>query len=386
VGKLTKRVLAFSILVAFVSCGAWAAGYRTSVGVEPDAIPLVVVTGTPYEMGLALGTLMKKEVNELLGTFLGGAQLLGGKRYDTETLDAAWNAVSPYIHKRFVEELEGLADGAGLPFEQVRRAHMIPVVSDYACSGVAVWGQATNDGHLYQIRNLDYTMLGRLQDYPLVVLYVPEEGIAHVNVTFAGVIGVNTGMNAEGIALTEIGDTPGRDYPFDLDGAHFMTLFRDILYDAHDLDEAVKMITEAKRIKKYHYVVGDGKNNKAVKMKAHAPGLDIWSDNDPDDELAPRILEDIVYHAEGRDPIAFAHLSRYRGRYMADGMIQLSKSIGSIGGNLMNVVYDATALELWVAYADKLECAYLRPYVHIKLEDYLEASGPPEGAVTFKQP
>jgi hypothetical protein len=56
-------------------------------------------------------------------------------------------------------------------------------------------------------------------------------------------------------------------------------------------------------------------------------------------------------------------------------MIQLSKAIATLGGNLLNAVYDSTALECWVAYANgngpEAECAYRRPYVHIKLADYV---------------
>ena len=54
------------------------------------------------------------------------------------------------------------------------------------------------------------------------------------------------------------------------------------------------------RIKKYHFVVGDGAHKKAVKMLAHAPDLVIWTDNDPTDELAPNVLKDVVYQDEGR--------------------------------------------------------------------------------------
>lgn len=366
------RTLVLSVVVLLVSGAAVAAGYRTTVGAEPDAIAVVVVSGSPYEMGYAQGVLLKPAITAVLPNFLQRARARDPERFSDENLAKAWDHVSPYVSERFVEEMRGLAEGSGVEYDRVLRAHMIPVVANYSCSGVAVWGDATRDGHLYQIRNLDYSMGGGLQDYPAVVVYVPEDGVAHLNVGFTGVIGSNTGMNAEGIALTEIGDSPGRDYPFDLDGVPFMMLFRDILYDARSLDDAVRMIKQAKRIKKYHYVVGDGQTPAAVKMKAHAPDLDIWTDHDPDDELAPKVLKNIVYHAEGRDPIAYAHLSRYqRETYAADSMIQLSKAIGSLGGNLMNVVYDATALEIWVAYAHKKECAYRRPYVHINMNDYI---------------
>lgn len=368
---LNAQVMRSGAMALVASLVVLADGYRTSVGTGPDEVPVVVVQGTPYAMGESQGKLMREEVRGLLTAFLGRIQKAGGERFSNKTLDAAWDSVSPYVHKRFEAEMRGLAAGAGVPFETVRRAHMIPVVNDYSCSGVALWGTSTRDGHLYQIRNLDFSMDWQLQDYPALVVYAPTEGIPHVNVTFAGVIGVNTGMNAKGIALTEIGDTPGKEYPFNLDGAHFMTLFRDILYDAERLDGALRMVRDARRIKKYHYIIGDGKVPDARKLKAHAPHLEVWTDNDPKDELAPHVFEDAVCHAEGRTPIALAHLSRYRRKYDSSAMIQLSKSIGSVDGNLMNVVYDATGLELWVAYAEKRDCAYLRPYVHLKLGDYL---------------
>lgn len=330
-------------------------------------------------MGLALGMLMKPEIGAFVPAFVKAVQESEGAAYSDAALDKAWESVSKYMTPRYIDEMKGVAEGAGIPFDLVRRSHMIPVVGTYSCSAVAVWGDATNNRHLYQIRNLDYNVHGGLQDVPMVAVYIPKEGIAHMNVSFAGVIGVNTGMNAEGITLSEVGDSPPSDLPYDLNGAHFMSLFRDILYDAHNLDQAVKMVKDAKRIKKYHYVIGDGKAPKAVKMRAHAPNLDIWGDNDPKDELAPKVLKNIVYHAEGRDPIAFAHLGCYQKHYDVDAMIQLSKAIGTLGGNLLNAVYDATALECWVAYANgEDECAYRRPYVHIKMSDYVPFKSKPE--------
>jgi len=364
-----KCVLALAIWCA--AGAAFADGYRTSVEAGGRVIPVVVVKGTPYEMGYAFGDLMKEEVNGLLLGYLSAAQGSGDARYTDQSLDGAWKALAPNTSPRFTEELHGLADAAGIPFEKVLRAHMIPVISDYACSGIAVWGDATKTGHLYQIRNLDYDTHSGLQNFPCLVVYIPAQGIPHLNVTFAGSIGVNTGLNAEGIALTEIGDSPASDFPFDLNGVHFTTMFRDILYDAHTIDDAVSMVKNAKRIKKYHYVIGDGKAKRAVKMKAWAPDLQIWNDNDSKDELAPKIFKSAVYHAEGRDPKAVAHLTKNIGKYDAQEMVDLAKTVPTIGGNLISVVYDATTLEAWVAYADNEKNAYLCPYVHLAMNDYL---------------
>lgn len=377
-------LLALVLCLALVSPFADAAGYRTTAGSGDDAIPLVVVSGTPHEMGYAIGSLMKDEVKGLLVPFYTAAKARQPEKYGDEALDAAWKAISPYTNKRYEEEIRGLAEGAGIDYDLVRRMHMVPVVSEYACSGAALWGEATRGGAFYQFRNLDYTMGGGLQNYPALVVYVPDDGIAHVLPTFAGMTGANTGMNAEGICLTEMGDSPSSEYPFDLDGAHFTFMFRDLLYEAHNLDEAVSMIQSTKRIKRYHYIIGDGKTKAAVKMLAHAPDLIIWTDNDKTDEVAPNIMKNIVYNCENRDPIGWAHMSKYYGRYTAESVIQLSAAVGSLGGNLMNAVYDGANLELWVAYAHGRECAFRRAYVHVDLKEHMDTSAPPEGAKVLK--
>jgi hypothetical protein len=359
-------------------------GYRTAVGEGDAAYPVVVVRGTPYEMGYALGRLTAPEARSLVDGFLAMVQADGSPRYSDAALDAAWAAIRPHTSGRFAEELRGLADGAGIPPERVRRAHMVPVVGDYSCSGLAAWGKATKDGHLYQTRNLDWNLAARAHDRPCLVVYRPSDGVPHVNVSFAGYIGVNTGMNARGIVLSEMGDSPERDYPFDLDGAHFTTLFRDILHEADSLDRAVGMIRGAKRIKKYHYVVGDGEAPAAVKIKAHAPDLVVWEDDDPADELAPDVLPQVVYQDEGRG--AFAPLKAAWGRIDEAVMKDTSCAIPIKGGNVLSVVYDATDLELWVSYARGEAEAYTRPFVHLRLADYLGDAPPRPPLATFAGP
>ena len=56
----------------------------------------------------------------------------------------------------------------------------------------------------------------------------------------------------------------------------------------------------------------------------------------------------------------------------APEMIDIACKIPIKGGNILDVVYDATDLELWVSYAEKQDEAYKRPFVHFKLKDYLK--------------
>ena len=122
---------------------------------------------------------------------------------------------------------------------------------------------------------------------------------------------------------------------------------------------------------------GDGRvEHRAVKIRAHSPEppdrrIVIWKDNDPRDEFAPRVLEQVVYNDEGRG--AFPLLQRDYGSLNAEKMIQIANQIPIRGGNVVNVVYDATALQLWISYAKGSQEAYRRPYTRIdlkKLESY----------------
>lgn len=344
-------------------------GYLTSVGSRDNAIPLVVVRGTPYEMGKKQGELTKRDAVEFIHTALERVQASDPKRFSNTSLDAAWKAIEPHTDARFREELRGLADGTGLSMDDLRRAHAVPVIGNYSCSSIAAWGAATKNGHLYQTRNLDWDMNLTAQDHPLIVIYVPDKGIAHANISFAGCIGSNTGINMRGIVLSEMGDSSGREFPFDINGTHFTTLFRTVLYDADSLDKAVALFKSADRIKKYHFVVGDGVSRKAVKMLAHAPDLVIWKDNDPTDELAPKVFKNVVYQDEGRG--AFRPLQKLYGKIGAKDLIGVACKIPIKGDNVLDVVYDATALEFWVSYAKKDIEAYKRPFVHVKLKDYV---------------
>ena len=345
------------------------AGYRTAVGSGAEEIPVVVVSGTPYEMGYRYGQLMKTEIQTFFTQFYNYIH----PAFSDAELDAAWEATAPHTDDRYEQELLGVAAGAEIDYLTLRRAHCAMILDSYSCSSVAAWDTATADAHLYQTRDLDWDLGAGAHDYPAVVVYLPDDGEAHVNVAFAGLVGSHTGMNAAGIVLAEMGDSPGGEQPYDIDGVHFLPLFRQILYDADSLTDAIDILTDAARIKRYHYVFGDGRNELAgVKIKAHAPetppdDLIIWTDNDPTDEFAPEVLVDVVYNDEGRG--AYPTLAAEHGSLDSATMIELANQIATHGGNVMNVVYDATDLELWTAFADGPVEAYLQPYVHLDLFD-----------------
>jgi len=101
---------------------------------------IIHVYGTPYEMGYAHGSMMKAEaqamVNQTMQYMYGQVeQALAGlptwlRDWVAEVgldvaLDWTANVTAPYTGEYFYEEMHGLADGAGVDYQDVLRIHMI---------------------------------------------------------------------------------------------------------------------------------------------------------------------------------------------------------------------------------------------------------------------
>jgi hypothetical protein len=345
-------------------------GDRIVIGKEPASVPLVVVRGTPYEMGRQLGHQMRHEMEQFIPAALEGVKR--ELKVSQETMCEVWSRSAAFADDRVEQELAGLADGSGLPLPMLQACHAGPLLMPYSCSSIAAWGQSTEDGHLYLTRNLDWTLALKAQEFPVIVVYIPEVGAPHVIPTFAGMIGAHTGMNARGIALAEMGDASEGEMPYQVHAPHFTVFFRTLLYDADSLSRALEIFQVQPLTKRYHFVFADGQTERrAVKIRAHSPEdpqqqVTIWNDNDPTDEFAPNVLSCVVYNDEGRG--AFPILKREYGKLNGPKMVDLANHIPIKGGNLINVVYDATDLKLWVSYARGDQEAYQRPYNEIDLK------------------
>lgn len=343
---------------------------RTTVENGDAKIPVVVVRGTPYEMGYHLGKSIAGEMRQFIPAALEGiSQQLGT---DIPTLVEVWSRSASFADDRVEQELAGLSDGSGMALSMLQAVHAVPLLMPYSCSSIAAWGNATRDGHLYQTRNLDWSLEVGAHNFPVIIVYIPDRGVPHVVPTFAGMIGAHTGMSANGIALSEMGDASAKEAPYQIHAPHFTVFFRTMLYDADSLNRTLDIFRSTPQTKRYHYVFGDGRSEKrAVKIRAHSPEpadqrIAIWKDNDPKDEFAPNVLTCVVYNDEGRG--AFPTLKREFGQLNSDKLIQLANQIPIKGGNVENVVYDATDLRMWVSYAKADQEAYLRPYVFLDLK------------------
>ena len=70
--------------------------------------------------------------------------------------------------------------------------------------------------------------------------------------------------------------------------------------------------------------------------------------------------------------VAYASLQMNNGNFDVEKMINLSKAVASKGSNLLDIVYNASTLELWVSYANGQQDACDGEYIYVNMNDYLK--------------
>ena len=227
--------------------------------------PVLYLEGTPYERGVQHGSAMKEKIHANLGGFIDNPEMKQNER--VQEFLSHLPQMLPYIPQHFMEEMQGVAEGADVPFQKILIMNLFPEM--FHCIGIGVQGKATHDGSLYHVRVLDYGVGKDLQHSAVLMVVKPEGKHAYMTVGYAGFIGTVTGMNEKKIAIGEIG---GDGYGY-WDGLPMSFLLREILETCATLEEAKELLARAPRTCEYYYVISDGNEEKMVGVYATASQL-----------------------------------------------------------------------------------------------------------------
>jgi isopenicillin-N N-acyltransferase-like protein len=354
------------------------------IGDDENRITVLYVTGTPYEMGYEHGRLLAAEVrgtirdvqigsNKFLPKAMRESKLLtkrDEKDIVNELLDRAWHLMARYAPREDLEEMRGLADGSGIPLDVIHRLHAIPDTGETSCSGLVAKGSATSDGHVYQLRILDYGANFNLQKRPLITVYRPttENANTYVNIGWIGFVGSVSGVNDKGVALSEMGfgSPPGET----LAGVPMPFLLKNVLRYADSAEQGAAIIRAARRTNSYIYFLGD-KHNDPVGMITSAQQCFSYHANERDtlqvaDKTLPQ-FRDVVYggHYEERQAKL---VDQMQSKFDVETIKDLARQI-AMKSNLQTVIYDLTADKIWVANRKDNIRAADRPYVEFSLAD-----------------
>jgi isopenicillin-N N-acyltransferase like protein len=281
---MKTRIATFFIFFLFVAFPAFSEVLFKQVGFleKQNGQQILHLKGTPYERGYQHGFLLKDQIQRNIATYIDKPKSPMPGR--VEEFAKSLPMLMSYVPEHFIEEMQGLADGSGVPLDKIVILNLFPEM--FHCSGITVSGQASKNGELYHVRVLDYSIGKNLQTTSVLQVVEPENGLAFLNISYAGFIGTVTGMNQEKIAIGEIG---GLGYG-SWQGIPMAFLLREILQKATTLDEVKTILQTSPRTCEYYYVFSDGKTNESIGVYATADQLRLISPGDSYALIAPSYL------------------------------------------------------------------------------------------------
>jgi isopenicillin-N N-acyltransferase like protein len=219
--------------------------------------PIISVSGEPRERGAEHGRLLRYQVALAVERYLERFKHFAGLDR-AEARREATRYVKPIreYDPDILAEMEGVAEGAGLAFEDVlamncRSELMFGANVIMECSSFALQPSVTEDGHTYVGQNWDWAP-DIVETIAVVAIRQEPDKPDVVLLDEAGIVG-RMGFNSSGVGLctnTLIADQ-GRP-----EGVPYNVLLRGVL-NSRRLDDAIAALIRPDRAISSNYVIGD---------------------------------------------------------------------------------------------------------------------------------
>jgi isopenicillin-N N-acyltransferase-like protein len=258
-----------------------------------EGLLVVSLKGSAFDMGYADGALLQPQIHTLENEFL--AMVRGYVPHEW-TLDLLKNYIiyrnrhlSDYISVNDRTEILGATMGCpdthpelGPYYNRVLNYHaahdisymMIdnPFVSRAGCTSFGAWGGATTNGHLITGRNFDWEAAEVFSRDRVVVMCEPDGGIPFISLSWAGMVGVVSGMNRAGLSITLNGA------PSSLPSSTatpVSIIARDILQRCHNLPEALDILRNSKVFVSTLWLIGSRADGKFIVVEKTPDALQV---------------------------------------------------------------------------------------------------------------
>jgi hypothetical protein len=258
-------------------------------------LPVLIVEGTPEEIGEQMGVLAVKPAPQIINVFHEFLALRG--------LEKTWpwlvrisNLMATQFPPDHMKEMEAAAKASGLDRDTVIVLHCVYDIAKLSgCSTLYAEPSRSTTGSLLLGHNLDFYAIANVHEYSLVIVCRPQGKHAFVSVGFPGLFGCMSAMNDAGLCLVtnEVTSTADGSPKFDLGGVPLILAFRRIMEECTSVDEAEKFMRSLRRTSTINLTVCDKKEGKIfevtpknVKVRPAEKGLGMCTNHFRTKELA----------------------------------------------------------------------------------------------------
>lgn len=264
----------------------------SSLRIDPDGLYEMRVCGGPFERGEAIGKLgadllyqQETAFADKLFEMVPSSRYRAFLHYFITIFNRRLGESVPLEYRQEIKAMSASCthefDDFGSPYErqmQYHSAHDIGhVMQDYmlvGCTSFAVWGRESADSSLLMARNFDFYMGEEFAKNKLVLFEQPDSGYAYVSVTWPGMLGVVSGMNTQGLAVTI--NASKLEVPSS-SATPISILVKSILQYASNIEEAETIAASFKTFVCESILVGSANDGRAVIIEKTPSDMGVYA-------------------------------------------------------------------------------------------------------------
>ncbi len=247
--------------------------------------------GQPFERGVVNGKLTKELIQLQEDYFNDQINRMVPSRFYRHFLKyvVGWfnRDLDKHVTEEDKEEIYGISTSASEKYDYIGNnyqrilnyhaahdiGHALQNLALVGCTSFGTWGSKSADGTMIIGRNFDFYVGDHFSENKIVSFEKPSDGFKFMYVTWAGFIGVVSGMNEKGLTVTinaAKSDIPsGSATPVSL-------VAREILQYAENIHEAMSIARKRKMFVSESFLIGSAEDGKAVIIEKTPDSVAIY--------------------------------------------------------------------------------------------------------------
>ncbi len=301
------------------------------------------VEGSAFDRGVAMGKLSDSLIRYQEQAFVEQLQVMipsPGYMKFLKNFIALFNKnLDEYIPLEFQQEIYGVSQAADSAFDFIAPAysrmlnyhaahdigHAMQNMNLVACTSFGVWNNRAQDSTLTIGRNFDFYVGDAFAQNKIVLFVRPEQGIPFVIITWGGMTGAVSGMNAEGLTLTL--NAAKSEIPTSA-ATPISLIAREVLQYASTIDEALAIAKKRKSFVAESMLIGSAKDNRAALIEKTPETTLLYETKTPDQLISTNHFQS---DSLKREEIVQAPIEDYATTYRYARMEELLAKYAAIG-------------------------------------------------------
>ncbi|PHS06899.1 MAG: acyl-CoA--6-aminopenicillanic acid acyl-transferase [Kordia sp.] len=295
----------------------------------------LLVKGDPLERGLITGSLTQELLQYQEKVFLDKVGDIVPSKFKQRLLRGflKWFNRKLYLNvkEEYKTEIYGLTRYASEEFNYLALpylrslylhgahdiGHALQDLALVGCSSFAAWDAKTPDGKLVIGRNFDFYAGDDFAKNKIISFVKPATGIPFMTVTWGGMIGAVSGMNANGLTITL--NAGKSDMPL-VAKTPISLLAREIIQYASTIEEAIVIAKKSTVFVSEAIMIGSAKDNKAILIEVAPNNFGVYDVANANQLICSNHFQSEAYSDDENNS---KHILESHSKYRFDKMMEL---------------------------------------------------------------